>query len=277
MNLHPNHAEFCCEQAQKHAGAATQQQEQHLLLHLPSHRLCASCLPATQDTRPGGRQALSPTVLECVLRQLHQATRLGVAARVCRAWRTAAIAASTDIKANLGGPDASLKQHSLARWIAAHSSAVTAVHVEAGGSSDPIVLPYQHLGHLQKCSFSKCSLEEQHVGVGSSSSPLSSFKWLTALQLDSVSVPSLLTLTALTRLQQLGLRDVTCADAVLISSSGQSHGYLCLRPLTRLTSIRLEPLSMFPAGAGSVFSSLQPKPRLYDLQLLQGIGSTNSS
>jgi hypothetical protein len=108
--------------------------------------------------------------------------------------------------------------------------------------------------------------EQQGLVASGSSSPLSCFKQLTALQLDSVSVPSLLTLTALTWLRQLGLLDVTCEDSVLDSATGQSHGSLCLQPLTRLTSVCLEPLSMFPAGAMSVFSSLQ---RLQQLAVTQ--------
>jgi hypothetical protein len=133
------------------------------------------------------------------------------------------------------------------------------------------VLPYQQLRHLQKFIVSNCSFDAQQVvqqalTLGGSSSVLSGFMMLTALQLHSVSVPSLRTLTALTRLQQLGLREVTCADAVLDTSTGQMHGSLCLQLLTRLTRVCLQPLSMFPAGAASVFSSLQ---RLQQLEVTQ--------
>jgi hypothetical protein len=54
---------------------------------------------------------------------LEQKQRLGQAAQVCRAWRAAAVAATTEVSFNLsatyGSMSRSYKLHSFSQWLAA--------------------------------------------------------------------------------------------------------------------------------------------------------------
>jgi hypothetical protein len=212
----------------------------------------------------------------CVLKCLDQRSRLQAAAFVCRAWRAAAMAASTQVTAVLPAPISnslygSYRERSLRQWLEAHSSRVHHLSIKtqsnssssSGSSSNGFVLPFVQLGQLLSCSFVGCSLPAQGLGNGSSSSMLAGLTRLTALQLDRASLPSLASLSALQCLRRLQLHDITAAGS---NTSDPGDKALCLRQLTQLTSVSLQSLAIFPEGATAVFKTLQ---QLRQLEVLQ--------
>jgi hypothetical protein len=176
-------------------------------------------------------------VVSCVLRHIDLQQRLGSCSLVCKAWRTAGGAATSDVRMryNYQGSDASCGRQldSLRRWLPAHAAAVTQLCVEGCyGGTEPLQLPYATLQQLQSMRIqyhsllpadSADGLQQKHRlaalsvaasssngSSGSSQNSLASLTSLTALDLEHV-VSSLAGLPALTQLQQLQLQDVTPA------------------------------------------------------------------
>jgi hypothetical protein len=238
-----------------------------------------------QDASKCTAGMLPQEALVQVLARLDQRTRLQAAALVCRAWRAAAAAASIEVTAALQNSEDSSRQHSLSMYLAAHGTAVYHLNIigdltsAARGSTAAVhtslvELPCNQLGQLSSCSALRCSIKQcnlrpvststaslYNVSSSSSSNALSGLSSLTALDLESVSLLtfSLEALTALTVLQRLRLVNISAAAA---SATAQPRGALCLQLLTQLTSVILQPLSMFPEGAVAVFSSLKRLQKL---------------
>jgi hypothetical protein len=216
-----------------------------------------------------------------VLRRVELQQRLGSCSLICKAWRAAAVAATSNVRMSSSSQPLPVSRfQSLELWLSHHAAAVTQLEVDNRGRvaglpyiRQVLQLPFAQLQRLQDLTVLRCNLQQEQQQQqqqlsgaqrtrGSSSSSigqlsLSCLTSLTALQLSSVRCSGLGGLSAVTGLQALRL-----ANIYTVSSAAEQKQQLridilqSLRRLTQLTQLVLQD-DLLPPGAAAPFSCLQ--------------------
>jgi hypothetical protein len=196
--------------------------------------------------------------LEHILQQFSQQERLGTCALVCRAWHTAAVAASTDVSlthfsdsCGSEGPISDdtwhtiiyAKTESLAEWLLKHGSAVQHLTISGAQLYElyedfeelQVAMPFAQLRQLRSLSLSgPCRIYP--LGDPACSDPWSLLTSLTALGIDCVQgidfdccdgIAGISTLT--------GLRELSLYGPGEVFSAGADSPLLHLQQLTALS------------------------------------------
>jgi hypothetical protein len=187
-----------------------------------------------------------------VLRYLHFRERLDASSLVCRAWRSAAAAATDDVYLWLVSGSAAeytaAKLDSLQQWLSRNGAAVTHVTVVQDHNQDigaVVRLPFPSMPQLQKLDLFNCQLQEQpQQSAGNNNS----------MQMQRQLLPQQQQQQQQTHLQAGSSYDTAVSNSS--SSSSSSSSQVSLSSLTNLTSLRFDRVVYSLRGGIAALSAL---------------------